>query len=116
MKKIVASGVAAVVLCLALSGAALAATVKTTVLPGGMTDTWTVTFAGGFKAAVAVVGDGDTDLDLYVYDENDNLVAKSDGPRDRESVSWTPRWTGKFKIKVVNRSRFVSNRYVIAWE
>jgi hypothetical protein len=91
------------------------AKVQLTTLPADHTDTWTVTFVGGVQAAVAIAGDGGTDLDLYVYDENDNFITKSDGPGDRESCSWTPRWTGKFKIKVVNRSRLFSNRYSIAW-
>ena len=117
MKKLVLGMVAAMAVCLALNSTATAATtVKTVVLPGGMNDNWTVTFVGGFKAAVLIKGDGDTDLDLYVYDELGNLIASSAGPRDRAAVSWTPRWTGKFTIKVVNRSRFVSNRYAIAWE
>jgi len=65
--------------------------------------TFTATFAGGEIATVAVVGDGDTDLDLYVYNENGNLVGKDDGPKDDCIVTWTPRWTGRFTIKVVNR-------------
>ena len=116
MKTMVLGVVAALALALSFSSSAEAASVRTAVVPGNTTDVWTITFAGGFKAAVAISGDGDTDLDLYVYDENRNLIASSAGPRDRESVSWTPRWTGKFTIKVVNRSRFVSNRYAIAWE
>jgi hypothetical protein len=116
MKKMVLGMVAAMAVCLALGSTATAATtVKTVVLPGGMNDNWTVTFVGGFKAAVLIKGDGDTDLDLYVYDQNGNLIAFSEGPTDREAVTFTPRWTGKFKIKVVNRSRFIANRYTIAW-
>jgi hypothetical protein len=115
MKKMVI-GVVAAVICLALASRVQAATVKTDVVRGGMTDVWTVTFVGGMQSTVAIVGDGDTDLDLYVYDENGNLIAKSDGPSDREVVRFTPRWTGKFKIHVVNRSRFISNRYSIGWE
>ena len=115
MKKMVIGAMAAVAVCLALTGGAEAATVRTSVVPGGTTDVWTETFVGGFKAAVVLVGDGDTDLDLYVYDENGKLITYSEGPSDREAVSWTPRWTGKFTIKVVNRSRFTANRYSIAW-
>ena len=58
-------------------------------------------FLGGARAIVTVEGDGSTDLDVYVYDENGNLVAKVDGPGDKCRVTWTPRWTGKFTIKVV---------------
>jgi hypothetical protein len=61
-------------------------------------------------AIVTVQGDGDTDLDLYVYDEFGNRVAADEGPTDHCSVIWTPRWTGTFTIKVVNRGA-LSNRY-----
>src|SRR2546421_7292389 len=119
MKSMVIGFVAAAVLAVGVvggvkAGSAGGATAKVTVVAGGTSDVYTVTFIGGQRAEVAIVGDGDTDLDLYVYDENGNLIASSDGPSDREAVSWTPRWTGKFKIKVVNRSRLMANRYAIA--
>jgi hypothetical protein len=68
----------------------------------GYTDSYTVTFKGGEEAIVAVIGDGDCDLDLYVYDENGNLVGKDTDGTDRCLVRWTPRWTGKFHIKIEN--------------
>ena len=77
------------------------------------TDVFKRTFFGGESATVSVIGDGDTDLDVYVYDENNNLIAKDDGPTDNCFVRWTPKWTGKFTIRVVNRGR-VFNRYRIA--
>jgi len=89
--------------------------VRTVVIPGNSTDTWTVTFVAGERASVAIVGDGDTDLDLYVFDEFGNRITWSDGPTDREACTWVPRRTGPFKIKVVNRSRTIANRYAIAW-
>jgi hypothetical protein len=76
------------------------------------TDVFRVTFRGGELAIIRVSGDGDTDLDLYVYDENDRLIARDDDSSDECIVSWTPRWTGSFKIKVVNRGR-VYNEYVL---
>ncbi len=39
-------------------------------------------------------------------------IAFDDGPTDDYVVSWTPRWTGKFVIKVVNRGR-VANTYTM---
>ena len=77
---------------------------------GGYTDTWTYTFRANSEARVTVDGDGDTDLDLYIYDENDNLITKDDDTTDYCVCTWTPRWTGKFKIKIVNRGS-VYNRY-----
>ena len=74
------------------------------------TDTWTYTFRANSQARVTVDGDGDTDLDLYIYDENDNLITKDDDGTDYCVCTWTPRWTGQFKIKIVNRGN-VYNRY-----
>jgi hypothetical protein len=59
---------------------------------------------------VKVRGDGDTDLDLYVYDQNDNLIAKDTDYTDQCVVRLTPKWTGGFTIKIVNRGR-VYNKY-----
>ncbi len=75
-------------------------------------DVFYVTFRGGELARVALSGDGDTDLDLYVYDENGSLIARDDDSSDDCYVSWTPRWTGSFKIRVVNRGR-VYNEYAL---
>jgi hypothetical protein len=53
-------------------------------------------------ASFAVSGDGTTDLDVIVYDENGNPIAWGTGVTDRESVSWIPRWSGRFRIEVRN--------------
>lgn len=74
------------------------------------TDTWTCTFRGGESARVVVEGDGDTDLDLYIYDENGNLVDSDTDRTDYCIGTWTPRWTGKFTIKIKNLGS-VYNRY-----
>ncbi|MBP5670914.1 MAG: hypothetical protein J6X49_00865 [Victivallales bacterium] len=76
------------------------------------TDSYERHFTAHERAAVIVSGDGDTDLDLYVYDENGNLIAKDEDNTDECLVTWTPRWTGKFIIKVVNCGS-ISNRYTI---
>lgn len=76
----------------------------------GYTDTWTYTFRANSEARVTVDGDGDTDLDLYIYDENNNLITKDDDNIDYCICTWTPKWTGTFKIKIVNRGS-VYNRY-----
>lgn len=79
---------------------------------GGYTDVYNVTMRGGELAEVAIAGDGYTDLDLYVYDEYGNFIAKDTGSTDTAYVSWTPRWTGPFKVEVINRGR-VYNQYVL---
>ena len=76
----------------------------------GYTDTWTYSFRANCEARVTVDGGGDTDLDLYIYDENNNLIAKDDDSTDYCICTWTPKWTGTFKIKIVNRGN-VYNRY-----
>lgn len=65
-------------------------------------DVFVVTFVADEAAAVVVSGDGDTDLDLAVYDEFGHLVAADFGPTDACSATWTPRWTGPFRIVVRN--------------
>lgn len=71
------------------------------------------TFAGGRTAEVGIVGDGDTDLDLVVEDENGNVVCSGTGNRDREFCSWTPVWTGTFRIGVQNYGRVYNDAIVI---
>jgi hypothetical protein len=63
---------------------------------------YTDTFEGGRLASVSIVGDGDTDLDLFVYDEHGTCVARGIGLSDCESVSFVPRFTGRFRIEVRN--------------
>lgn len=79
---------------------------------GNEVDSYTQNFIAGRSAVVTAIGDGDTDLDLYVYDSNGNLIVKDDDYTDNCIVSWTPKWTGKFQIKVVNRGP-VYNSYII---
>lgn len=83
------------------------------VVYGGCTDIYTIYFKSGIPAEVGVSGNGATDLDLYVYDENGNLIASDADYSDDCYVCWTPRWTGNFIIKVVNRGSY-NNYYNIA--
>jgi len=76
-----------------------------TCVAGHRTDVYHETFRGGESAMITVSGDGDTDLDLYVYDENDNLVESDTDFTDECLVTFTPRWTGQFRIEVKNRGR-----------
>lgn len=95
----------------ALAGAKGGPKSNTTVVKANTTDVYTISFVAGQTARVEVNGDGDSDLDVYVYDENGNLITKDDDNTDDCLVTWTPKWTGKFTIKVVNRG--VANRYTI---
>lgn len=73
------------------------------------TDTYTIRFRGGEFAEIGVVGDGDTDLDLYVYDEYGNSIVYDNSYSGSCYVSFYPRWTGAFKVKVVNRGGVYNN-------
>lgn len=76
-------------------------------------DVYSIEFYGAEAARIAVKGDGDTDLDLYVYDANGHLIASDDDYTDGCFVQFTPRWTGRFSVRVKNRGRLY-NRYAIA--
>ena len=47
-----------------------------------------------------------------MYDENGNLVDSDSDYTDNCVCTFTPRWTGYFKIRVVNRGG-VYNNYVL---
>lgn len=74
---------------------------------------YTIAFRGNELAEIVVNGDHDTDLDLYVYDENGNLIASDTDYTDICYVSFYPRWTGAFYVKVVNRGG-VYNQFELA--
>ena len=78
----------------------------------GSSDVYRVNFTAGKLAVVTMVGDGDTDLDLYIYDPNGNLVDSDTGNSDNCVCAWTPRVSGKYKIKIVNRG-IVYNSYIL---
>ncbi len=76
------------------------------------TDTYRISFRAQELAIVTVIGDGDTDLDLYIYDENGNLITSDTDYTDDCVCTFTPRWTGVFVVKIVNRGS-VYNNYVL---
>jgi len=83
------------------------------ILPG-RTDAYTIAFEAKGLATVAVVGDGSCDLDLYVYDENGGLIGRDTDGTAQCLVQWTPRWTGKFSIRVENLGRVYANYILIS--
>jgi len=60
-------------------------------------------FNRGQRARIVLTGDGSTDLDLYVYDQFGNLVASDEDSSDDCVVTWIPRYTGGYRLKLVNR-------------
>jgi hypothetical protein len=69
-------------------------------------DTYKLFFEGEEDAFINVSGDGSTDLDCYVYDGGDHLIVSDSDSTDHCVLRWTPRWTGKFTLKIKNRGRF----------
>ena len=77
------------------------------------TVTYYETFRANELAVVSIVGDGSTDLDIYVYDENGNFITAATGLSDVETVTFTPAWTGVFRIEVRNLGS-TWNEYALA--
>ncbi|MEO0481218.1 MAG: hypothetical protein AAF196_17250 [Planctomycetota bacterium] len=75
-------------------------------------DVYRIEFRGDEFARVVVDGDGDTDLDLYIFDENGNLITSDTDLTDYCVCSWTPRWTGTFRIEIRNLGG-VYNEYTL---
>jgi hypothetical protein len=94
---------------------AQAAEARSSVVRAHATDQWSFTLKAGVSYDIVIDGDGDTDLDVYLYDENGALIDVDDDPTDFAIVSVTPRWTGRFVLKIVNHGR-VYNRYVLTIE
>ena len=69
--------------------------------PGG-TVTFNISFRANELAEVLVLGDGSTILDIFVYDNNGNLITRTDVYTSDAYTSWVPRWTGAFSIVVRN--------------
>ena len=79
----------------------------------GDTDKYRIAFKGEARAEIAVIGDTDTDLDLYVYDENNILIAKDDDNTDQCYVAWVPKWTGSYKVLIINRGAVYNNYSIL---
>ena len=75
--------------------------------------TYTLAFRANEIAEIVVSGDGDTDLDLYVYDENGNLGVSDTDYTDDCYVRFYPKWTGYFRVKIVNRGGVYNNYAII---
>lgn len=66
------------------------------------TKVYTGVFDAKKEVYVYVKGDGETDLDLYIYDENGNLIKMDEDDDDECLCTFTPKWTGRFTIKIKN--------------
>jgi hypothetical protein len=73
-------------------------------------DAYVFRLRGGEFASIRVSGDGDTDLDCYLYDESEIEVDKDDDTTDECILTVTPRWTGAFRLVILNRGS-IYNEY-----
>jgi len=70
----------------------------------GEFDVFVQTLRGGQDYKITLSGPAYADFDILVFDENENLVARSTGRTSQEAVYITPRWTGPFYIAVASYS------------
>jgi hypothetical protein len=75
-------------------------------------DWYRIPFHGNEQATIVISGDGSTDLDCWVYDENGNQVDSDTDSTDKCWLTWTPAWSGVFKVKISNFG-YISNVYVM---
>jgi hypothetical protein len=68
----------------------------------GDTDWYVVSFKKEQTYHFFGIGSENVDLDMWLYDENGNLIDSDTGPDNIPVVQVTPRWNGKFFIKVVS--------------
>lgn len=85
---------------------------RTDIVQSHSTDVWKIRVRGGVQTYVVVSGDGDTDLDVKIYDENGKIVADSENGCESDVLSFVPRWTAVYTIKIKNLGS-VYNRYVL---
>lgn len=82
-------------------------------IPAHSTHIYRILFKGGEPVMVSLSGDGDTDLEMYIYDEDDNMVYDDAVFCSANEPIFTPKWTSRYKIKIVNKGN-VYNRYVLS--
>ena len=60
------------------------------------------TLTGGRRYKVVLDGPWNADFDLGVFDRNGNMLVSGTGTSSDETVYFTPRWSGTFRILVVS--------------
>jgi hypothetical protein len=83
-------------------GRSSGATRHVDMVKAGTRDVYEITFRGDEVAMVAAESRNGADIDLHIYDENGNLIEKDTDTDGVPVCLWTPRWTGKFTVKVSN--------------
>lgn len=112
MKKIVVAAGMLLIPGIAFAGQVGGGKTHRDMVLAGKTDVYILAFQGRQNAHVTVRGDGSTDLDCVVYDSGDNIIEHDTDGTDFCVLDWTPAWTGKFKVKIMNLGH-VANEYII---
>lgn len=70
-------------------------------MPKGRSNSFSLNLEKGWAYKIIAVCDNDcSDLDLVLYDENNNEISKDLGNDSLPMVEVTPRWTGRFSLRV----------------
>lgn len=86
----------------ALAGKLSGPTIHKDTVRGNTTDRYVDAYEGGVNTTITVRGDGSSDIDCKIYDSNGNLIDSDTRPQDACVLSFTPKWTGKFELKIIN--------------
>ncbi|MCI0639603.1 MAG: hypothetical protein L0Y72_02540 [Gemmataceae bacterium] len=68
----------------------------------GQTKAFELKFEKGKPAYIFVESEMDSDVDLFVKDKDGNEVVKDDSGNPSAAGTWTPQYSGVFRIEVVN--------------
>ncbi|CAN1503330.1 hypothetical protein MCEMIH16_00567 [Caulobacteraceae bacterium] len=75
--------------------------------------TWTGTAVAGQPAIAIAQGDGDTDIDMKVYDGSGNLICQDTLNDYTPACRWTPAWTGRFTLQLINNGGVYSDTVLV---
>jgi hypothetical protein len=83
-------------------------------IPANSTWRFTVDARGGSLLRIHAAGDGDTDVDMVIRDQNGNEVCAD---RDYDAIpqcAFTPSWTGRFTVQLINNGSVWTRTSVIS--
>jgi hypothetical protein len=74
----------------------------TSVVRARASDFYRMSFNGRERAIVMANALRGADIDLAIYDQYGRLVARDTRYNSRPMVTWVPRWSAPFSIRVIN--------------
>lgn len=75
--------------------------------------TWSGTAVSGQPAIAIAQGDGDTDIDMKVFDGSGNLICQDTLNDYTPACRWTPAWTGRFTLQLINNGGVYSDTVLV---